>query len=89
MPSSVHKVTVPMAVVLFASHPPRSALRPYVPSARTKFIIVQAADVRVDAGQLALQSHLCHEIQAVKFQVTINLPEAMMGSHRKSLGTVH
>ncbi len=70
MPSSVHKVIVPMAVVLCASRPPQSARRLYVPLARTKSIIVQAEDVRVDAGQLALQSHLCHEIQVVKFQVT-------------------
>ena len=70
MPSSVLKVTVPMAVVLCASHPPRSARRLCVPSARTKFIIVQAADVRVDAGRPALQSHLHHEIQVVKAQVT-------------------
>jgi len=33
-----------------------------------KSIIAQAADVRVDAGQPALQSHLSHEIQVVKFQ---------------------
>jgi len=70
MPSSVHKVTVPMAVVLSVSHPPQSARRLYVPLARTKPIIAQAEDVRVDAGRLALQSHLRHEIQAVKFQVT-------------------
>ena len=68
MPSSVHKVTVPTAVVLCASHLPQSARRLCVPSARTKSIIAQAADVRVDVGRLALQSHLCHEIQVVKFQ---------------------
>ena len=68
MPSSVHKVIVPMAVVLCASHLTQSAGRLCAPSARTKFIIVQAEDVRVDAGQPALQSHLRHEIQAVKFQ---------------------
>ena len=72
MPSSVLKVTVPMAVVLCASHPPQSARRLCAPSARTKFIIVQVEDVRVDAGQPALQSHLCHEIQVVKFQLTQN-----------------
>ena len=57
-----------MAVVLCASHPPQSARRLYVPLARTKSIIAQAEDVRVDAGRLALQSHLCHEIQVVRFQ---------------------
>ena len=70
MPLSVHKVTVPMAVVLSVSHPPQSARRLYVPLARTKSIIAQAEDVRVDAGRPALQSHLRHEIQVVKFQVT-------------------
>ena len=75
MPLSVHKVTVPTAVVLSASHPPQSARRLCVPSARTKFIIVQAADVRVDAGRPALQSHLRHEIQVVEILGNASLPK--------------
>jgi hypothetical protein len=70
MPLSVHKVIVPMAVVLPVLHRPRSAHRPYAPSARMKYIIVQAADVRAAAGRLARPIRQHHEVFANGLAIT-------------------